>query len=224
MTPITRNNLSYDIRRLQSADVPKVLRLLKDANYGHMIPAFRLVMKHKLVQYILIIVSVATYAYTRSIYLFLLVISIFISLCFLVTFLGALLYIYGGTLEDLKIAEKIYISNPDCGFFVAVINGNIIGTIAVVKKDGCHDNTAWLRRMAVDRRYRKFGVAKKLCEVAIEFCRERNYSYIELITTDLHLAARRLYMKLGFKCVDYKPYTYLNELIHIWTYEFRYTL
>ena len=94
----------------------------------------------------------------------------------------------------------------------------IVGTIAIA--DTPKTKTGKLRRMAVLKRYRGNGIAERLVKTLVEFCRERQYSKIELITTDIHRTAIKLYTRLGFQCVGYKPYKYLYGLIWVWTYEF----
>ena len=56
---------------------------------------------------------------------------------------------------------------------------SIIGSIAVtVKKDSTnepHQSVAWLRRMAVDKTYRKMGIGAALADTALEHCARSNY-------------------------------------------------
>lgn len=135
---------------------------------------------------------------------------------------GILYYLYGPPLADMQNVEDIYLKNPKEHFWVAEIpSGQIVGTIAIVYKS---QEVAWLRRMAVKPGYNGLGIGKSLVKTAVDFCQRHGYSHIELITTEIHHAARNLYTKFGFETFDYKPVPHLGGLIHIWTFWYRYNL
>ena len=56
---------------------------------------------------------------------------------------------------------------------------SIIGCIAItVKQDSTnepHQSVAWLRRMAVEKTYRKMGIGAALADTALEHCARSNY-------------------------------------------------
>ena len=115
---------------------------------------------------------------------------------------AALYYIYGPPLADINDIVEIS-QKPD---------------------EACQLHVAYLRRMAVRRKFRQRGIARQLLETAVSFCREHCYKRIELITTDIHAAAMKLYKKYGFRCRSYQPRYYLGGLVTVWTYEYEYLL
>ncbi|PSN53882.1 hypothetical protein C0J52_02412 [Blattella germanica] len=82
----------------------------------------------------------------------------------------------------------------------------VVGTVAITRCRNSTD-TAWLRRMAVNSKYHRKGVASVLLDEALRFCEEKGYSAVELVTSECHDAARELYLKKGFdlKQMYHKP-------------------
>jgi len=74
----------------------------------------------------------------------------------------------------------------------------IIGTVGI-----CRDRefavTAWIRRMAVKKEWRRLGVGSHIVDSVIKFCTQKGFVSIELVTTECHDSARRLYEKKGFE-------------------------
>lgn len=142
----------------------------------------------------------------------------------------AVYYVYGPPLFDLNDISGNYQSCDNTNFWVAEtlpMCGKIIGTVAIVSRlNGMAYSTdvAYLRRMSVLKSYRRKGVANCLLETAVQFCKKHNYVQIELITTKVHQAAIKLYLKSGFYCRRYKPHYYLRRFVAIWTYELVYSL
>ncbi|XP_064117545.1 uncharacterized protein LOC135222980 isoform X2 [Macrobrachium nipponense] len=62
---------------------------------------------------------------------------------------------------------------------------NIVGTVALTKS--LHGGLkAWLRRMAVKKAYRRRGIASRLVDEVVQFCTDKCYEGIELVTTECH--------------------------------------
>jgi len=74
----------------------------------------------------------------------------------------------------------------------------LVGTIAVTraKESGV---VAWVRRKSVNKAWRKKGVASALVDRVTKFCSQKGFIGIELVTTECHDSARRLYEKKGFE-------------------------
>ncbi|XP_034994200.1 N-acetylaspartate synthetase [Zootoca vivipara] len=100
---------------------------------------------------------------------------------------------------DMSDVEQYYMKSPGSCFWVAVLNGNVVGIVAARGNE--EDNTVELRRMSVDSRYRGKGIAKALGRKVVEFAMVNNYSAIVLGTTAVKVAAHKLYESLGFKHV-----------------------
>ena len=82
-------------------------------------------------------------------------------------------------------------------FWIALSNKRVVGTISLL--DIGNDQVA-LRKMFVHPDYRgsRFGIAHKLLESALDWCRSQGVSEIYLGTTAKFLAAHRFYEKSGF--------------------------
>ncbi len=99
---------------------------------------------------------------------------------------------------DLERISSFY--QQDNGQFWIAINefDEVVGTLGLI--DISHSHVA-LRKMFVAEKFRgkSIGVAKKLLETAINWCKAKNVSKIYLGTTSSYLAAHRFYEKNNFK-------------------------
>nr|XP_033806746.1 N-acetylaspartate synthetase isoform X2 [Geotrypetes seraphini] len=100
---------------------------------------------------------------------------------------------------DMSDIEQYYMRPPGSCFWVAVLDGNVVGIVAARGND--EDNAMELRRMSVDSNYRGKGIAKALGRKVLEFSMLNNYSSVVLGTTAVKMAAHKLYESLGFKHV-----------------------
>nr|XP_019568074.1 PREDICTED: N-acetylaspartate synthetase [Rhinolophus sinicus] len=98
---------------------------------------------------------------------------------------------------DMADIEQYYMKPPGSCFWVAVLDGNVVGIVAARAHEA--DNTVELLRMSVDSRFRGKGIAKALGRKVLEFALVRNYSAVVLGTTAVKVAAHKLYESLGFR-------------------------
>jgi len=103
--------------------------------------------------------------------------------------------------DDLRDVEGVYL-RPGSGLWVveepspdAGQGGRLVGMVAVQRVDA---DTARLRRMRVSADRRRQGIAQRLLETAVRFCRDQGYARIVLDTTEQQTAAHRLYESAGF--------------------------
>ncbi|MDP3531783.1 MAG: GNAT family N-acetyltransferase [Alphaproteobacteria bacterium] len=104
-------------------------------------------------------------------------------------------------------------------FLVAVINEEIVGTIAY---DKITDTVFILKRMFVRKDFRQLGVAQRLLDtllekkISIPLC-----SFFLSTKEDLALAAKKLYLKNGFKIIERQdlptqfPFFYEDDLFMV---------
>ncbi|KAJ8008473.1 hypothetical protein DPEC_G00105180 [Dallia pectoralis] len=106
---------------------------------------------------------------------------------------------------DLADIEEYYMKPTGSCFWVAVLEGQVVGMVAAQGRED--DNTVELRRMSVDSRFRGKGIAKVLGRRVLEFAMLNNYAAVVLGTTAVKMAAHKLYESLGFRrtsgCEDY---------------------
>ncbi|XP_060922689.1 N-acetylaspartate synthetase [Limanda limanda] len=99
--------------------------------------------------------------------------------------------------SDMADIEDYYMRNTGSCFWVAVLDGRVVGIVAAQGRED--DNTVELQRMSVDSHYRGKGIAKALGRRVLEFAVRNNYAAIILGTTAVKLAAHKLYESLGFR-------------------------
>ena len=114
----------------------------------------------------------------------------------------------------LEESDKFDLLNPkesiiDKGgeIFFALIDGNVIGTVAMIRSS---DRIYELAKMTVDINYRGNGVANKLMDQCLDYAINNNAQQIYLITNDTLVIARNLYDKYGFKEVKLDSDKYLR--------------
>ena len=80
----------------------------------------------------------------------------------------------------------------------------MIGSIAIVARS---EREAQLRWFLVDREFRGQGLGRRLMKRALLFCREQGFERVFLWTTSELVAARRVYMRFGFRKTEEKTHT-----------------
>lgn len=89
------------------------------------------------------------------------------------------------------------------GIWLAEINGQVIGSIAIEKHS---EKEAQLHWFFVHPNYRGLGLGKELMNEALQFCKKREYKTIFLWTTSELEAASHLYTHFGFKKTEEKAH------------------
>jgi ribosomal protein S18 acetylase RimI-like enzyme len=110
-------------------------------------------------------------------------------------------YIERAIHEELGRIEEYYLLRPDQGFWVAEAQGDgaLAGMVGVERHDA---DSAELRRMAVAKAHRRTGIGRALLSMAESFCRQCAYRRIVLSTSELQLAAARLYESSGYRLLS----------------------
>ena len=82
-------------------------------------------------------------------------------------------------------------------FWGAKIDGELVGTIALINTG---HNACALRKMFVKKEFRgkEYGIAQKLLETLLTFCRDQQIADIYLGSVDILKAAHRFYEKNDF--------------------------
>jgi len=99
--------------------------------------------------------------------------------------------------EDLKMIEhpQEYVLDGGGEIFTALLAGEPVGTVAMVKSDGA---TFELAKMAVAPAAQGLGISHLLMDACIDFARSAGAQEIFLITNDILAPAMALYLKSGF--------------------------
>jgi GNAT superfamily N-acetyltransferase len=88
--------------------------------------------------------------------------------------------------------------------WIAEVDGERAGCVFCV--DGREDDTAVLRILLVDPAARGHGVGGELVDTCVEFARKAGYQRMRLWTNDPLVAARRVYLKRGFRLTAEEPH------------------
>ena len=92
-----------------------------------------------------------------------------------------------------EFADK-YNPRTDC-LNILECNGVPAGSIAVARVD---DNTAQLRFFMLEPEMCKRGYGNRLINLALDFCREKGYKKVFLLTITAQVVARHIYETHGF--------------------------
>jgi DNA-binding MarR family transcriptional regulator/N-acetylglutamate synthase-like GNAT family acetyltransferase len=96
-----------------------------------------------------------------------------------------------------------FLLNPNGGeLWVAEVNGEIVGSIAITK---ANESVAQLRWFVLDEKYQGLGIGKKLIETALNFCKENQFEHVFLWTVSTLETARYLYKKYNFTLTEERP-------------------
>jgi ribosomal protein S18 acetylase RimI-like enzyme len=106
-------------------------------------------------------------------------------------------YIERAIREELGKVEEYYFGRERQGFWVAE-DVRVVGMVGVEKHA---ENAGELRRMAVEKAHRRKGIGRELLATAEAFCRECDYRRVVLSTSELQVAAMRLYESSGYRRV-----------------------
>jgi ribosomal protein S18 acetylase RimI-like enzyme len=97
---------------------------------------------------------------------------------------------------DIDDIESAYLKTDGNHFWVAAAqDGRIVGMIGVQHHD---EGVGEIRRLRVDRAFRRRGIGSALMEAALRFCQERGYLKITLDTYVEREPAIRLFEKFHF--------------------------
>ncbi|MGN7987083.1 GNAT family N-acetyltransferase [Pedobacter sp. 22226] len=101
---------------------------------------------------------------------------------------------------DLLDIEKHY-DGSGGAFWGAKLNGELIGTIALIAQPGHHAGA--IRKMFVKKEFRgkALGVAQALLKTLLAYCEDNKLNGVYLGTKDILEAACRFYERNGFKQV-----------------------
>jgi N-acetylglutamate synthase-like GNAT family acetyltransferase len=99
---------------------------------------------------------------------------------------------------SLKKFVKDFDSDKE-NIWIAEVNSKAVGIIAIAKID---NERAQLRWFLIEPYMRGKGLGRDLINVAIEFCKQKNYKNAMLWTVSILSAARHLYKSFGFTIIE----------------------
>lgn len=84
-------------------------------------------------------------------------------------------------------------------YFVAELEGKIVGGAGIAPLPGEKENVCELQRMFLDNAYRGKGIGYSLLKRCIDYAKETGFIYCYLESSEKLKAALNLYEKFGFK-------------------------
>ncbi len=104
-------------------------------------------------------------------------------------------------LREVYQLEKVGTSYPNNIELVAVSNNIVVGyTVLKLLYDSVKGrNYSYINYVCVLEKYRNMGIGTKLLEKALEICKQKNISYVELTSRPSRIVAHSIYKKLGFE-------------------------
>jgi streptothricin acetyltransferase len=103
---------------------------------------------------------------------------------------------YMKTYPDDVFDPKIYVENPNEAAYIAMLDGQRVGSIRVGRR---WNKNAFIDDLLVDQTHRGRGVGTMLMNAAVQWGKENGFHGISLETQDNNLLACRFYLKYGFK-------------------------
>ncbi|XP_058157485.1 N-acetylaspartate synthetase [Dasypus novemcinctus] len=186
------------IREFRAAEQEAARRIFYDG-IRERIPntAFRGLRQHPRTQLLYALLAALCFAATRSLLLTSLLPAALLGLRYYYSRKVILAYLDCALHSDMADIEHYYMKPPGSCFWVAVLDGHVVGIVAA--RGRAEDNTVELLRMSVDSRFRGKGIAKALGRKVLEFALLHDYSAVVLGTTAVKVAAHKLYESLGFR-------------------------
>lgn len=102
------------------------------------------------------------------------------------------------SLKDLSNISETYLNQKDSCFWVAEIEGQVVGTVACLPNKNVPE-CLQLKRMSVRRSHRGMGIGKALCRTVADFTCNRGYPAVMLYTSVVQTDAQKLYEHMGYE-------------------------
>lgn len=99
---------------------------------------------------------------------------------------------------DLKDINVYYQKNGG-EFWLALDNGNVIGTIGLMKME---NHCAILKKFFINAKYRSQKIGLKLYQALLQFAKSKNTKHIILDTSSVAIVSHRFYERTGFQRIS----------------------
>lgn len=97
---------------------------------------------------------------------------------------------------DIDNINQAYLDEPGNHFWVAEVNGKVLGMIGVARDQ---EHTAEVRRLRVDKKWQQTNVGARLLAAALEHCKAHSFLKIVLDTRFDPDAVLDLFDRFGFQ-------------------------
>ncbi|XP_042369898.1 probable N-acetyltransferase camello [Plectropomus leopardus] len=192
---------SIQIRKYRDDDADSVKEIFTLGMSEHVPSSFMHVLKQPATQMVLMVTFCALMTSSKSFLLPILAVTLLLAGArqFVVYMFSK--YIETSLKKDLNNISETYLKQKDSCFWVAEVDGRVVGTVACLpaeKAPGCLE----LKRMSVHRSHRGMGIAKALCRTVADFTRDRGYAAVVLYTSVVQTDAQKLYEHVGYEKIQ----------------------
>jgi len=97
---------------------------------------------------------------------------------------------------DIEAIEEAYLSDPSTHFWVAEMDGQVVGMIGVARDER---EKAEIRRLRVDKAHQHLPIGARLIETAIAHCKHHGYLKVVLDTRFERSAVLEVFTRFGFQ-------------------------
>ncbi|KAM6917614.1 putative N-acetyltransferase camello isoform 1-T2 [Lycodopsis pacificus] len=189
---------SVEVRRYRDDDAEAVKEIFTMGISEHIPSSFMHILKQPPTQMVLMCVFCALMTSSKSFLFPILAVTLLLAGArqFVVYIFNK--YIDTSLKQDLKDISETYMQKKDSCFWVAEVDGRVVGMVACLPNDNvpaCLE----LKRMSVRRSHRGMGVAKALCRTVADFTRDRGYAAVVLYTSVVQTDAQKLYEHMGYE-------------------------
>nr|XP_020459808.1 N-acetyltransferase 8 [Monopterus albus] len=130
-------------------------------------------------------------------------------------------YVNTSLRKDLNNISEAYMKQKDSCFWVAEIDGLVVGMVACLPS-GSAPECMELKRMSVRHSHRRMGIAKVLCQTVADFARDRGYLAVILCTSVVQTAAQKLYEGMGYvKIGEFIRPVFYRKIMNLITFQYR---
>ncbi|KAG8537611.1 hypothetical protein GDO81_024215 [Engystomops pustulosus] len=192
------------IRRYESRDYDTVRHLFAQGMMDYVPNSCLYLLRLRLLHLTFLALFITSFLLFGSFLVSLLVILALLAVGYLLLILSIQKFINITYKADLQNIEESYMLRHNSCFWVAEVNGQVVGMAGVQPIQGSSHDVE-LRRLSVAKHHRHKGIARNLCMCVIDFARQRGYQHVTLNTSTIQYAAHKLYQNMGFRKTRSKP-------------------
>uniref|UniRef100_A0A3Q3XB33 N-acetyltransferase domain-containing protein n=1 Tax=Mola mola TaxID=94237 RepID=A0A3Q3XB33_MOLML len=212
---------NIQIRRYRDDDAEAVKEIFTLGMSEHVPSSFTHILKQPLTQMVLMCMFCALMTSSKSFLLPILAVTLVLAGTRQLVVYMFSRYIESCLRKDLGDISETYLKQKDSCFWVAEIDGRMVGSVACLPAEtvaGCLE----LKRMSVRRSHRGLGIAKALCRIVAEFTRDRGYAAVVLYTSVVQTDAQKLYEHMGYQKIrEFPAPELIAKIINFTLFEYR---
>ncbi|XP_072487999.1 probable N-acetyltransferase CML1 isoform X1 [Notamacropus eugenii] len=190
----------YSIRKYQDQDKEAVMDMFIKGTLSHIPSGFFRLLKQPRSFLLLLSVPGALFLGSGSLFLSLLVLPGLLVFLWLLTRYPFNWYVDNALRTDMKDIRKSYLSNRGSCFWVAELEGHVVGMVCACPAQQASRGQKCLEmlHLSVRTEYRGLGIAKSLTQTLLQFAQDQGYDAVVLTTLCYNYPAQRIYEQLGF--------------------------